>query len=119
MAAHAVPIFDGDPRKIGLDRTIALGGTETAAVDISNFNKGMFYLSSEFNTDTITIYVSNSTDGAFKLLYKDGATTDFAFTAVGDTWNVIPEDCFAAGAIKIVTNSAVGAAATITFCLKT
>ena len=98
--------------------SVAQSGTLSDAVDIGTYSRGIFFLPAEFNTDTITILVSNKTDGTFSTLYDDASATGYAFTAVGDTWNVIPSGAFGAGAIKIQTGTGASAAATITFCLK-
>jgi hypothetical protein len=118
MSDNYHPVFEQDCRKDTLLATIAATGTLSTAVDISPYRRGMFFLDAEFGTDTITIHVSNKTGGTFSTLYDDGAATGYTFTAVANTWNLIPAGAFAAGAIKIHTGTAVAAAATITFCLK-
>src|SRR3990172_6638495 len=114
------PVFPMDCRKDTKTATIAASGTVSTAVDISAYNKGMFFLTSEFNSDTITILVSNKMDGGFTTLYEDGSAAAYTFAApAGAAWHRIPEGAFAAGAIKIQTGTGVAAGATITFCLKT
>jgi len=118
MSENYHPVFEQDCRKDTLLATIAQNGTLSTAVDISAYRRGMFFLTAEFNTDTITIQVSNKTGGTFSAPYADGDATGYSFTAASNTWNLIPEGAFAAGAIKILTGTATAAAATITFCLK-
>lgn len=96
--------------------TIAQGGTVSTAVDIRGYTNGMFYLTSEFNGDTISFQASDTPDGTFGV--TENAGTADSFTAATGTWNAIPSHIFGAGAIKFVTGSATAAAATITVSLK-
>ena len=113
------PVFDQDSRRDTKKATIAATGQTSTAVDLSAYRSGMFYLPAEFNTDAITLHVSNKTDGTFTTLYNDGDAAGFTFSApAGAAWHVIPELVFSAGAIKIHTSVAVAANAEILFCLK-
>ena len=98
----------------------AINATGSSAVDVGGFASGMFWLPAEFNGDAVTVTVSNESAGSYSAPYHNGAAAEgAAFTAVQNTWNVIPEAAFSAGFIKLTTNAAVTAAATVPFSLKT
>lgn len=114
------PAISQQREQVTKTATIASGGTESGALDIGGYSAGMFLLSSEFNTDTMTILVSNTESGTYAEIYTDGSIVAAStFAGVTDKWNEIPAAVMAAGFLKIKTGTATAAIATITFSLKT
>ncbi len=111
------PAFSQHCVKVSATYTIAAAGTKTAAIDVAPYNAGMYYLTTEFNGDTITYEAAEDTAGTFAPTY-DGATKDSYTSAAAAGWQKIPSHLFAAGAIKIVTSVGVAADADIIVCLK-
>jgi hypothetical protein len=98
---------------------IAATGTVSTAIDYRMFTSGRFYLTTEFNGDTITFQDAEKPDGTFAVSKTAAGTIAITFTAnSGAAWYDIPVALQGAGAIKIVTSAAAAAAATIIVCLK-
>ena len=99
--------------------TVAISGTVSSAIDYRMFTSGRFYLTTEFDGDTITFQDAEKPDGTFAVSKTAATTIAITFTAnTGAAWYDIPVALQGAGAIKIVTSAGAAAAATIIVCLK-
>ncbi len=113
------PIHEADARSmIPPVANIANGGTESDAINIQLARSGAFLLSSEFNTDTITFKGAQTKGGTYNLIDDKGGTV---VSIAGETnkWTEFHEAVMAFPWIKIVTDTATGAAATIPLVFKT
>src|SRR5512139_3135970 len=99
---------------------MASGGTQSGAMDARGYRGGMVYLPAEFNSETISIIVSDTATGTFGLPLSDGDTAAYTFAApAGPAWHILPQQLMEAAAfIKIQTGTAAAAAATINGVLK-
>lgn len=96
--------------------TFANNATESAAFETGDYTAGSFYLPAEFNTDTITFKGAESVNGTFALVIDSTVTngTLVSVTAInGARWYNFPAAVMAMNAVKIVTNNATSAAATV------
>lgn len=92
--------------------TVAASGTTSSAIDISQYKSGMVLFTSEFNSDTITFTHSDTFAGTYAAL--GGSVSMTAATG----WMALPAAIFSGFFVKLVTNNAAAADATLTFVLK-
>ena len=99
---------------------MASGGTQSAVIDARGYRAGMVYLPAQFNSETISFLVSDTSSGTYGLPNLDAATAAYTFSApAAPAWHIIPTELVQAAAfIKIQTGTATDAAATITGVLK-
>jgi hypothetical protein len=99
---------------------MASGGTQSAAIDTRGYRGGMVYLPAEFNSETISIIVSDTATGTFGLPLSDGDTAAYTFSAPSaPAWHILPQQLMESAAfIKIQTGTAAAGAATINGVLK-
>lgn len=89
----------------------------SGAINLGRAIGGYVYLPAEFNTDTITWYVSDERDGTYTPANNDGS--DETLTAAsGPRWVAIPSTVAMARFLKIHTGTAAAAEATIGWMLK-
>lgn len=101
-----------------VNATVANGGTTSSAVLIRGYRRGAFYLPAEFNTDAITFEGAEKEDGTFAAVHNSAGAALGLTAASAAKWYQLPEALFGLGAIKIVTGTATGGAATIIVSLK-
>lgn len=89
---------------------VAQSATDSEAIQIENFQSGLIQVSgTEFVADTLTYKFSESKDGTYVAI--SGLST--LGTPASSVWHPIPAGAFAAKWMKITTNNAAAAAATI------
>lgn len=93
---------------------IANAGTTSGVVDLHGFNSGSILLAAEFDTDAISFTGCATEDGTFYTIRNSTAGAVGFTAASGPRWYQLPDECFSVGFLKIVTNAAVSAEATIT-----
>ncbi len=109
--------FPGNPATEIGSVTMAMGAQLSGAINMGRANGGYVYLPAEFNTDTITWYISDTRDGTYTPASNDG--TDETLTAqAAPRWVAIPDTVAKACFLKIYTSVAAAAAATIKYMLK-
>lgn len=92
--------------------TVEESGTTSTALDVRQYKSGMVLFTAEFNADTITFTHCDTFGGTYAALGGSISLT----AATG--WMALPAAVFSGAFIKLVTNNAAAAAATLNFVLK-
>ena len=93
-------------RRLGpvITATIAVGGTTSEIVNVSEAAIGMVYLPATFDGTTITFLCSPTYGGTYVAL-EDASSNAVSITTAASQCFTIPEAVFGAGFIKLVAGS--------------
>lgn len=95
----------------GVDLTNSESTTE--AIDFRQYSGGMVYIPNGSSITTLTFWAAPKPDGTYEPL-KDSSNNAVTRTVAADGAYALPDECFGAGAIKMVAN----ASGTVSLSLK-